>query len=41
MQMLNWNDKDLHTNPFGITDEEISDAAPCHNIIAEDDDLDI
>ena len=42
--MLNWNDSELHKNPFQITDDDIADAAPSDTLIDNDDvddDLDI
>ena len=43
-QMINWNDLELHENPFQITDDVIADAAPTDTLIDDDDvddDLDI
>ena len=39
-QMLNLNDKNLHENPFEISEEDMATAAPC-NVIEEDEDDDI
>ena len=39
-QMLNLNDKNLHENPFVISEEDIAAAAP-FNVIEEDEDDDI
>ena len=39
--MLNLNDKNLHENPFGIWEEDMTAAAPSFNVIEEDEDHDI
>ena len=33
-----FSDGELHKNPFQITDDDLTDAAPVFNLIDEDDD---
>ena len=40
-QMLNLNDKNLHKNPFEISEEDMAAAAHSFNVIEEDEDDDI
>ena len=40
-QMLNLNDKNLHENPFEISEEDMTTAAPALNVIEENEDDDI
>ena len=40
-QMLNLNDKNLHENPFEMSEEDMAAAAPSFNVIKEDEDDDI
>ena len=40
-QMLSLNDKNLHENPFEISDDIMTEAAPSFNVIGEDEDDDI
>ena len=40
-QMLNLNNKNLHKNPFKISEEDMVAAAPSFNVIEEDQDDDI
>ena len=40
-QMLNLNDKNLHENPFEISEEDMDTAAPAFNAIEENEDDDI
>ena len=39
--MLSLNDKNLHENPFKISDEVMTVAAPSFNVTGEDEDDDI
>ena len=39
--MLNLNDKNLHKNPFEISEEDMAAAAPSFNVIEEDEHDDI
>ena len=39
-KIKNVNDKNLHENPFEISEEDMATAAPC-NVIEEDEDDDI
>ena len=39
--MLSLNDKNLHENPFEISDDIMTEAAPSFNVIGEDEDDDI
>ena len=39
--MLNLNNKNLHENPFEISEEDMAAAAPSFNIIEENEDDDI
>ena len=39
--MLNLNDKNLHKNPFEISEEDMAAAAHSFNVIEEDEDDDI
>ena len=41
IQMLNWNDKNLHKNLFEISEEDMAADAPPFNIIEEDKDDDM
>ena len=40
-QMLNLNDKNLHENPFEISEEDMAIATPAFNAIEENEDDDI
>ena len=40
-QMLNLNDKNLHENPFEISEEDMATGAPAFNAIEENEDDDI